>query len=99
MAVIDFLHDLASAWDRSRDTFAAQVVLFLSLTVRALGMALLVGLPTGLLLTRLPRVAAVVNAVLAVVQTVPTLVLLALLLPLLGLGQQAALFAAVVYSI
>src|SRR5207237_5532190 len=62
-------------------------------------LALLVGIPTGIALTRLARLAGPVIAVLAVVQTVPSLVLLGLFLPLLGIGQRPALFAAVVYSL
>jgi osmoprotectant transport system permease protein len=93
------LNELTSAWERSQDTFWPQTLLFLSLTLRGLGLALLVGIPVGILLTRLARVAGPVLAVLAVVQTIPSLVLVALLMPLLGIGQQPALFATVVYSL
>src|SRR5438874_3691241 len=93
------LDDLANAWARSQDTFWPQVLLFLSLTLRGLGLALLIGIPAGIALTRLPRLASPIIAFLAVVQTVPSLVLLGLLIPVLGLGQQAVLFAAVVYSL
>jgi osmoprotectant transport system permease protein len=99
MLAVTFFQDLAGAWDLSRDTFAAQVGVFLSLTLRALGLSLLVGIPTGLVLTRVPRLANPVIAVLAVVQTVPALVLLALLIPILGIRQTPALAAAVVYSV
>ena len=91
--------ELGNAWTRSQDTFWPQTLVFLSLTLRALGLALLAGLPLGVLLTRLRRVAGPVIAVLALVQTVPSLVLLGLLIPLLGIGQAPALFAAVVYSL
>jgi osmoprotectant transport system permease protein len=94
-----FFTELASAWERSQDTFWPQTHVFLSLTLRGLGLALLVGIPAGILLTRLPRVAGPLTAFLAVVQTVPSLVLLGLLIPLLGIGQQPALFAVVVYSL
>jgi osmoprotectant transport system permease protein len=94
-----FINDLANAWERSQDSFWPQTLLFLSLTLRGLGLALLVGIPAGVLLTRLPRVAGPVTAFLAVVQTIPSLVLLGLLIPILGIGQQPALFAAVVYSV
>ena len=94
-----FINDLVSAWERSQDSFWPQTLLFLSLTLRALGLALLLGIPAGTLLTRLPRVAGPVIAVLAMLQTIPSLVLLGLLIPLLGIGQVPALFAAVVYSL
>lgn len=99
MLAIVFFTELASAWERSRDTFWLQAGLSVALTLRAIGLALLVGLPTGLILTRLPRLAEPVIASLATLQTVPSLVLLALMIPVLGIGQPAALFAAVVYSV
>jgi len=99
MIAANIIPNLAQAWDRSQDTFWPQTALFISLTLRALGLALLLGIPLGILLTRLPRVAGPVIAFLAVLQTVPSLVLLGLLIPLLGIGQQPALFAAVVYSL
>ena len=99
MFAVVFFDELASAWNQHQDTFGAQTLIFLSLTLRALGLALLVGIPTGLALTQLPRVAGPVTALLALVQTVPSLVLLGLLIPFLGIGEQPALFAAVVYSL
>ena len=99
MFAILFFDELGNAWTRSQDTFWPQTLVFLSLTLRALGLALLAGLPLGVLLTRLRRIAGPVTAVLALVQTVPSLVLLGLLIPILGIGQAPALFAAVVYSL
>src|SRR5262245_23946892 len=99
MLFADFITNLASAWERSQDTFWPRVFVFASLTLRGLGLALLIGIPVGLALTRLPRVAAPIIAVLAGVQTVPSLVLLGLMIPLLGIGQPPTLFAAVVYSL
>jgi osmoprotectant transport system permease protein len=93
------LTDLAHAWERNQDTFWPQLWLFLSLTMRGLGVGLLLGIPAGLALTRLPRLAAPVIAALGIVQTVPSLVLLGLSMPLLGIGQPPALFAAVLYSL
>src|SRR5438477_418853 len=92
-------HDWANAWERSQDTFWPQTLLFLSLTLRALGLALLAGIPTGILLTRMLASAGPVIAALGTVQTIPTLVLLGLLIPLVGIGQLPALIAAVVYSL
>jgi len=93
------VNDLASAWERSQDTFWPQTLLFLSLTLRALGLALLAGIPAGIVLTRFPRLANSIINLLGVLQTVPSLVLLGLLIPFLGIGQTPALFAAAVYSL
>jgi osmoprotectant transport system permease protein len=94
-----FFDELANAFRRSQGSFWPQMRLFLSLTLQGLGLALLVGIPAGILLTRLRRIAGPVIALLALLQTVPSLVLLGLLIPLLGIGQRPALFAAVVYSL
>ncbi len=94
-----FFHDLVNAWERNQEAFGPQALLFLSLTMRALGLALSAGIPVGILLTRLPRLAAPVLAVLVMLQTIPSLVLLALLLPFLGIGQTPALVVAVIYCL
>src|SRR5260370_40807425 len=95
-----FITELASAWERSQDTLWPQTLVYLSLTLRGLGLALLLGIPTGISLTWLPRIANPVIAALAVLQTVPSIVLLGLLISLLGiLGPTPALIAVVVYSL
>jgi osmoprotectant transport system permease protein len=96
--------DLMDAWQQSADSFWPQLAVFLSMTVRSLGLALLLGIPIALILTRLPKLAPPIIATLALLQTIPSLVLLALCIPLLapfgmGIGQPPALIAAVVYSL
>jgi osmoprotectant transport system permease protein len=98
MALASFLSDLASAWERKED-FWPQTGIFLSLVLRGLGLALLIGIPTGVLLNRVARLSAPVIAVLGLLQTIPSLVLLALLVPWLHTGEPPALFATVVYSL
>jgi osmoprotectant transport system permease protein len=90
-------HPLWDAWTGAE--FWGQTVTFLSLVLGSLGIALLVGIPLGILLTRLRTIAAPVIATLALLQTFPSLALLGLLIPLLGVGQPAAIFLAVVYSL
>jgi osmoprotectant transport system permease protein len=91
---------LASAWERSQDTFWPQTLIYLSLTLRGLGLVLLIGIPAGISLTWVPRLANPVIAAFAVLQTVPTIVLLGLLVVLLHiLGPTPALIAVVIYSI
>jgi osmoprotectant transport system permease protein len=72
---------------------------FLSLVLGSLGIALLIGIPVGILLTRLRRISGPVIAVLALLQTFPSLALLGLLIPVIGIGQPAAIFLAVAYSL
>jgi osmoprotectant transport system permease protein len=99
MLAASVFSELARAWEQSHDSFWPQLLLFISLISRALGVALLLGIPAGIALTRLPRIAGPVIAVLGLVQTIPSLVLLGLLVPHLGIGEEPALVAAVVYSL
>jgi osmoprotectant transport system permease protein len=90
---------LIDAWERTEDRFWEQGFVFVSLALRAVGVALLLGIPTGIILTRIPRVSSPIIAVLALLQTLPSLALVGLLIPVLGIGQPAAVFVAVIYSL
>ena len=81
------------------EAFWRDALIFLSLTLRGLGLALLVGIPLGVVLTRWPRVASPLITLLGLLQTVPSLALLGMLISVVGLGPSAAVFAAVVYSL
>ncbi|HEU4636994.1 MAG TPA: ABC transporter permease [Edaphobacter sp.] len=63
------------------------------LTVSAMLLAVLIGLPVGIILTRRPRWAKPVIGVANVIQTVPSLALFGLLLPVPWLGENAARLA------
>jgi len=91
---------LAGAWERTHD-FCQQAALFLSLSLRGLGLALVLGLPIGVLLSRFRRAAPPVISVLALLQTIPSLALLGLCISLFSFlfGAAAAVFATVVYSL
>jgi osmoprotectant transport system permease protein len=91
------IQNLLDAWTTAE--FWEETSTFLSLVLGSLGIALLVGIPIGILLTRVPRIAAPVIAVLGVLQTFPSLALLGILIPVLGIGEPAAIFLAVVYSL
>jgi osmoprotectant transport system permease protein len=100
---------LVETW-RQADDFPRQTFVFLSLMARGLGIALLLGIPIGIALTRIPRLAEPIIALLALVQTVPSLALLGLCVSLSGMtiaglvvpplfGPRAAIIATVVYSL
>lgn len=65
----------------------------------ALILAVLVAVPAGIAITRLPKVANVIIGVVSVLQTVPTLALLALMIPLIGIGTVPAIVALFIYSL
>ena len=90
---------LLEAWEREQAGFSFYLLHFLSLVAQGVGVALVIGLPLGLALTRVPRLASPSMSVLAVVQTIPSLALLGLLIPLLGIGRAPTLTATVLYSL
>jgi len=90
---------LIEAWQRNQDGFGEQIIIFLSLALRAVGLALMAGIPAGILLSRAPRFASPIIAALAVLQTLPSLALVGLLITWIGIGRPAAVFVAVIYSL
>jgi osmoprotectant transport system permease protein len=71
----------------------------LYLVALSTGVALAIGLPVGVLLTRRPAWRGPVLGVANVFQTVPSLALFGLLIPLFGIGAWTAITALVVYAL
>lgn len=71
----------------------------LTLVGVSLFLAMLLGLPLGVLAAQRPRVGQALLGVLGVVQTIPSLALLVFLLPLLGIGAKPAIVALFLYSL
>jgi osmoprotectant transport system permease protein len=84
---------------RNLDTIAAATLAHLGLVFAALGLALVVALPLGLLVARRPRLRAALLGTASVLYSLPTLALFALLVPVLGLGFWPALVALVSYAV
>lgn len=82
-----------------RPALGAALVEHLWLTYVAVGIAIVIGLPLGLWVTRSARVRAPVLGLVGIVQTVPSLALLGLLLPLLGIGLKPAIVALALYAL
>jgi osmoprotectant transport system permease protein len=71
----------------------------LVLTVVALALSILVGLPIGLWLTRRTRFKGLVLGFAGVLQTIPSLALLGFLIPLTGIGAAPAIVALFLYAL
>jgi osmoprotectant transport system permease protein len=71
----------------------------LLLVALSLGLAILVAVPAGLLLERVPRGAEGAIRAIGVVQTIPGLALVAFMLPVLGIGTAPAVAALFLYSL
>lgn len=78
---------------------AASAAQHLGLAGSALALALLAGLPLGVLATSSPRARAVVLAFTGVGRTLPSIAVLMLLLPLLGVGPVPAIVALALLAI
>ena len=70
----------------------------LQLTVEVLGISLLIAMPVGVLVARVPWLEGPVLGFLGVIYTIPSLSLFVLLIPLVGLGTIPAVIALVAYS-
>ncbi|MFC1884042.1 ABC transporter permease/substrate-binding protein [Thermodesulfobacteriota bacterium] len=71
----------------------------IGLTVVALAIAILLGLPLGILLTRYKKFSPSVLGGIGIVQTIPSVALLGFLLPLLGIGVTPAIVALFLYAL
>ncbi len=78
---------------------AEQTLTHIGLTFVSLLLALLVGLPLGILIARRTRLANGILGVAGVLQTVPSVALLGLLIPLVGIGIVPALVALFLYAL
>jgi osmoprotectant transport system permease protein len=71
--------------------------LFLVLVATAI--AILIGIPLGILITRQPKLSRLILGFANVMQTLPSLALFGFLLPLTGIGAKTAIVALVLYSL
>ena len=71
----------------------------IGLTLIALGIAVAVGVPLSIYLTRNRAVAGTVLGAVGVIQTIPSIALLGFMLPLLGIGAVPAIVALFLYAL
>ncbi|RTQ51745.1 ABC transporter permease subunit [Hymenobacter gummosus] len=93
------LTELLAFWQAQAGKLAEQTLQHIGLTAAALLLAVLLGVPAGLWLTRRPRWAPAVLGLAGVLQTVPSIALLGFLIPLLGIGPAPAIVALLLYSL
>jgi len=91
LAVVMMLIGVLGLWDQAMQTLALMLV--------ATAMAVLIGIPMGILMSRSDRLRAVLLPVLDAMQTMPSFVYLIPALLLFGLGKVPALFATVIYAV
>lgn len=82
---------------------SADIIRFLiehcRLTLLAVFLAVLIGVPLGIIISYLKKLRAPVLGSANIVQAIPSLALLGFLIPFLGIGARPAVFMVVVYSL
>ncbi len=80
-------------------TLADKTLTHLFLTAVALFAAIIVAVPLGMFIYKLPNISAPVIYFVGLLQTIPSLALLALMIPLFGIGVKPALVALFLYAL
>lgn len=75
------------------------IVEHIELTVFAVIIAIVIGIPLGILISRVKKLSAPVLGFANVIQAVPSLALLGFLIPLLGIGSKPAILMVFLYSL
>ena len=76
-----------------------QTLEHVGLTFISLLIAVLIGVPTGILIRKNERLASVVLGFTGVLQTIPSIALLGFLIPLAGIGAKPAIIALLLYAL
>ncbi len=87
---------------RNRAEFLSLTLEHLMLVGASVGLAVLIGVPTGILLTRREKLSGPILGIANVFQTIPSLALFGFLIPIPligGVGARTAIVALVVYAL
>ena len=82
-----------------QDKLLTQTLQHVGLTFISLLLAIAVGLPLGIFISRNRRFSGSVLGVAGVLQTIPSIALLGFMIPLLGIGAQPAIVALLIYAL
>src|SRR5215218_6666941 len=90
---MDLLGETSAYIVQNADRFQQAVLVHLGLSLGALGIAMLIFIPLGVLVSRGGRLTSTIVGAVAAVRVVPSLAVILLLLPIFGLGWRPALIA------
>ena len=82
-----------------RDDILASLTRHIWLTAVSVGIAMVVGIALGIMMTRFRRLAAPTLGAAGIVQTIPGIALLGLMIPIFGIGVLPAIVALSVYAV
>ncbi len=81
------------------DEIIQRTMQHISLSFTAVGLACLVGIPTGFFIVNHKKAETVVMTLANIIQTIPSLALFAFSMPLFGIGTRPAVFALFLYAL
>src|SRR5471030_3469023 len=81
------------------DKLVEQTLQHIGLTFISLFVAVLIGLPLGIFITRKKQFSGAVLGVAGILQTIPSIALLGFMIPLLGIGARPAIVALLLYAL
>jgi osmoprotectant transport system permease protein len=81
------------------DKLAMQTLQHIGLTFISLFIAVLIGLPLGIYITRKKQFSGIVLGIAGILQTIPSIALLGFMIPVLGIGAKPAIVALLLYAL
>ncbi|MBS1504390.1 MAG: ABC transporter permease, partial [Bacteroidetes bacterium] len=81
------------------DKLLTQTLQHIGLTFISLIIAVIIGLPLGIWITRRKQFSGIVLGIAGVLQTIPSIALLGFMIPLLGIGAKPAIVALFLYAL
>jgi osmoprotectant transport system permease protein len=81
------------------DKLVEQTLQHIGLTFISLFIAVLIGLPLGIFITRKKQFSGAILGVAGVLQTIPSIALLGFMIPVLGIGAKPAIVALLLYAL
>ncbi|RFS26516.1 ABC transporter permease subunit [Chitinophaga silvatica] len=91
-SLLEFVHQQAGK-------LAEQTITHTGLTFISVLLAVAIGIPAGILITRKKKLATLVLGFAGVMQTIPSIALLGFMIPLLGIGAKPAIVALFLYAL
>lgn len=76
-----------------------QVLQHLGLTFLSIVLAIVIGVPVGILISRRKKLASIVLGTAGILQTIPSIALLGFMIPLFGIGVMPAVIALLIYAL
>ncbi|MDO1448505.1 ABC transporter permease/substrate-binding protein [Rhodocytophaga aerolata] len=96
---MDYLSGLLAYFMENGSLLAKQTAEHLGLTIVSVAMAILTGVPLGIVCTHYRKLATIVLGVTGMLQTIPSIALLGFMIPVVGIGALPAIIALFLYAL